>query len=430
MNILKKQICSLILCFSLMMSLFAVAVTAEDGALVISRENLTLFIGQSYVLTCSVYNNDNPQISYVSSDTLVATVSRTGTVRAVGTGTASIRAETDNGLTSVCTVKVNDGISPTEVILSDQSITVSSGNSHQLSAKVITDGTDTSISYFSSDTSIATVSSSGKVNALNPGIAVITAESASSAVSQKCIVKVTSEATASLGKKNVSGIIYDTEGTPQPNLVLSIYGKNQTYSSFTDSTGTFYIDNLPSDTYSVSVRKRSSTEPIATGTLSVVDSDIKATCIINDRTLVIMYKNTTISSNGITAIAIEQTALTMTQGDTKTLYYNTTPSSDAYKDSIVVTSDNESVVYVDENNTLNAIVEGTATITFSTPDDKISKKCVVTVVGITDSNEHSLLILICEVIPIIVVILLFAVKYKKFLKKRTEIELEREKQYK
>lgn len=430
MNTLKKQICSLILCFSLIMSLFAVAVTAEDGALVISRDNLTLFVGQSYILTCSVYNNDNPRISYVSSDTSVATVSESGTVRAVGIGTVSVRAESESGLTSVCTVQVKGGTSPTDIILSDQSVTLSSGDSCQLSAKVITDANDLSVSYFSSDTSVATVSDSGKVNALNTGIAVITAESASSAVSQKCVVKVTSEATASLGKKNVSGIIYDVEGTPQSDMVLNLYGKSQSYSSFTDSTGTFHIDNLPSDTYSVSVRERSSTTPVATGTLSVVDSDIKATCIINDSTLVIMYKNTPISSNGITAISIQQTDLTMTRGDIKTLYYNTTPSSDAYKDSIIVTSDNENIVYVDENKNLNAVMEGTAIITFSTPDDKISKQCTVTVISVTESTEYSLWLFIGILVPIIAVIILFTVKYKKFLKKRAEIELEREEQYK
>ncbi len=428
MTVVKKKIVSLILVFSLLMSLFAITVVAEEGALVISRDNLTLFVGQSYILTCSVYNNDNPKITYVSSDTSVATVSPTGRVYAVAAGTASIQANSIDGLSSVCTVKVKSGTSPTELILSDQTITVSSGDSCQLSAKVITEGNDSSVSYFSSDTSVATVSDSGKVNALNPGVAVVTAESASSAVSQKCIVKVSSEASASLGKKNVSGIIYDIEGTPQPNLVLSLYGTNQSqYSSFTDSTGTFYIDRLPSDTYSIKVRTHSSAETIAAGTLSVVDSDIKATCIINDRTLVIMYKNADISANGITAISIECNALTMTRGETKTLYYNTTPSNNAYKNSIVVTSDNESVVHIDDNNNLNALAEGKAVVTFSTPDDKISKRCVVTVVGITESNEYSFLILICELIPIVIVIILFAVKYKKFLKKRAEQELEQEK---
>lgn len=427
---MKKKLCSLFLCLCLLMTFFSVTVAAENDVLVISRESLTLYVGQSYVLSCSVYNNDNSKITYVSSDTSVVTVSTNGTVRAVGAGTASVRAESGSNLSSTCLIQVKDGISPTEVILSDQSVTISAGESYQLSAEVITDGTDISIAYFSSDTSIATVSSSGKINALNTGVAVITAESASSAVSQKCIVKVTSEATASLGKKNVSGVIYDIEGNPQKNLVLRFYTASTSYSGFTDSTGTFYIDDLPSDTYSIIVRDQSSSSIIATGTLSVVDSDIKATCVINDRTLVIMYKNTTISSNGITAISIERTAMTMTRGESATLYYNTTPSTQEYKDSIIISSDNESVVFVDKDNTLVAVVEGTATITFATPDGKISKQCVVTVIGITESTEYSLLLLICELILLVVFVVLFIIKYKKFIKKRAEEEIEREMQSK
>lgn len=425
---MKKRLFCISLCFVLLLSLFSVLVSAEpDGALILNRESITLFTDQSYVLTCSVYNNDNPKISYSSSNTSIATVSANGTVRAKSTGTALITASTDSGLTASCTVKVQSGTSPTDIILSEQYITVSSGKKYKLSAKVETTGSNNTVKYFSSDTSVATVSEDGEVKALNAGIAVITAESASSAVAKKCVVKVTSEAAASLGTKNVSGIVYNVDGEVQPNLILRLSsGSSSTYSSYTNNKGVFYIDNIPSGTYSVTVNSRSDNTPLATGTLSIVDSDIHATCIISDCNLVIMHKDTVISSNGITAISLEKTSLTLTQGEVGTVYFNTTPTDSEHKKSIVISSNNESVAAVDENGNIKAVSKGTATITFATPDNKISKQCVVTVEGISDSNEYSLLILICEVAPLIVVAIWFTVKYKKFIKKRSEEELERE----
>lgn len=425
---MKKRFFCILLCLVLLLSLFSVSVCAEpDGALILNRESITLFADQSYVLTCSVYNNDNPKISYSSSNADIATVSANGTVRAKSAGTASITATTDSGLTTSCTVKVQNGTSPTDIILSEQYITVSSGKKHQLSAQVETTGNDDTVKYFSSDTSVATVSENGEVKALNSGIAVITAESASSAVAKKCVVKVTSEAAASLGAKNVSGIVYNADGEVQSNLILRLSsGSSPTHSSYTNSKGVFYIDNIPSGTYSVTVNKPSDSTPLATGTLSIVDSDIHATCIISDRNLVIMHKDAVISSNGITAISLAKTSLTLNQGETDTVYFNTTPTDDEHKKSIVISSDNEKVATVDENGSIKAVAKGTATITFSTPDNKISKQCVVTVEGISDSSQYSLLILICEVVPLIVIVIWFTVKYKKFIKKRSAEELERD----
>lgn len=158
------------LCALLLFSLFSVSVCADEGILIMSRESITLFIDQSYTLTCSVYNNDNSQIDYSSSDADVAEVSEDGTITAVAAGIATITAQNGDGLTAFCDVEVVEGTSPEEVIISSQYITLSSGSSTQISAQVVTEGSDYSITYFSSDTSVATVSDSGEIKALNTGV--------------------------------------------------------------------------------------------------------------------------------------------------------------------------------------------------------------------------------------------------------------------
>ncbi len=129
-------------------------------------------------LTATVSPPDatNKSVTWRSNAPDVASVSDSGLVTGLSAGTATITCTTvDGGKTATCEVSVTalliDGIT-----LNTASQTINKGGTFQLSATI--DPADASIpgiAWSSSNTSIATVDSTGKVTAVAGGSATITA---------------------------------------------------------------------------------------------------------------------------------------------------------------------------------------------------------------------------------------------------------------
>ncbi len=117
-------------------------------------------------------------VKWTSSDTNVATVAG-GRITGVSPGTATITATTTNGLSTTIkvTVSVNPNIvKPSGITLSDKTLTITAGDTGKLKATVTPDNTtDKTVTWTSSDTSVATVNKSGVVKAVSEGTATITA---------------------------------------------------------------------------------------------------------------------------------------------------------------------------------------------------------------------------------------------------------------
>ena len=133
----------------------------------------TLTVGQQAQMKAILEPTDatNPDVTWTSSNKSVATVSDTGMVKAVGTGTAAIQVETfDGNFTAKCTVTVRNQTVKASQSITAQSFTKTYGNiSFNLGAKA-----KTKLSYKSSNTKVATVSSTGLVTLKGPGKATIT----------------------------------------------------------------------------------------------------------------------------------------------------------------------------------------------------------------------------------------------------------------
>lgn len=142
-------------------------------------------------------NADNKTISWKSSATDIATVNE-GVVTAVSVGTATITATTQDGNHSAsCEVIVEKGtIIVTGITLDQSDISLAVGESAQLTATVApADATDGSVSWSSSDETVATVDETGKVTATGKGEAVITATTTDQGLSATCKVTVAIPAT-------------------------------------------------------------------------------------------------------------------------------------------------------------------------------------------------------------------------------------------
>ena len=157
----------------------------------LNSENLLLYEEETadLVATISPKDADNQTVLWSSSNGSVASVNN-GKVTALKAGATTITAKSDDGgFTASCAVTVvSKTIEVSSITLSKTELTLTEGESETLVATVKPDdATDKTISWSSSDASIATVED-GKVTAVKEGSATITAKAGDKTA--KCSVKV------------------------------------------------------------------------------------------------------------------------------------------------------------------------------------------------------------------------------------------------
>ncbi len=153
--------------------------SAADQPLVMNFNELTLGSNDSETLDVtysSVVDVANEAITWTSSDESVITV-KDGKLTAVGTGEATVTAEI-KGYTVSCLIKVNNNVAVTGIYLEESSVNILAGQTKQLTANILpANATNQKLTWESSNGEVATVSSSGLVQAIAVGTAEITAYS-------------------------------------------------------------------------------------------------------------------------------------------------------------------------------------------------------------------------------------------------------------
>lgn len=172
----------------------AVTVIVSVSSLSLNPSMLQLKAGETSALTLTISPEDATErdITWSSSSSSVATV-KDGVVTAVKSGSARITAKSSNGVTATCDVTVI--VPVTGITVNPQSLVLEQYTSGNITATVLPSGaTDKSVTWKSSDTSIATVSN-GTVQALTPGTVDITATTVDGGYTAKCSVTVEKEKT-------------------------------------------------------------------------------------------------------------------------------------------------------------------------------------------------------------------------------------------
>jgi uncharacterized protein YjdB len=127
--------------------------------------------------TVSPSDATDKAVTWKSSNTKVASVSSNGKVTAKKVGTATITCTTKDGKkTYTCKITVKTPV--TKVKLSKTKATLKKGKSVKLKATVTPSKAYQKVTWKSSNTKVATVSSSGKVTAKKKGTATITCTAA------------------------------------------------------------------------------------------------------------------------------------------------------------------------------------------------------------------------------------------------------------
>lgn len=146
-----------------------------------------LEVGDSCTFTATVSpsNATNKSVTWTTSDPSVATVSSSGTVTAVGEGTATITVTTaDGGRTAFVTLTVTGQAD--YISLSSSFLAMQNGDSVVL---VATTGSEADVQWSSSNTGVATVDRNGRVTVVSDsGSAVITASAGENTASCKVVV--------------------------------------------------------------------------------------------------------------------------------------------------------------------------------------------------------------------------------------------------
>lgn len=174
---------------SIPISAYIVHVTSVS----LNKASTTILIGGTDQLTATVLpaNANNKAVTWSSSNTSVATVSSNGLITAVGVGSCTITVTTqDGGKTATCAVTVNP-IPVTGVSLNTSGQTISIGDTYQLVATVTpSNATNKAVTWSSSNTSVARVSSNGLVTAVGAGSAVITVTTQDGGYTATCNIAV------------------------------------------------------------------------------------------------------------------------------------------------------------------------------------------------------------------------------------------------
>ena len=151
--------------------------TVAPTGVTVSPTSLDLTVGESATLTATVTpsNATNKTVTWSSSAESVATVDSEGKVVAVAAGSAVITATTSNGKTATCNVTVAASeILPTGVTITPNTLNLAVGETATLTATVTpSNATNKTVTWTSSSSSVASVSSSGVVTAKSAGTAVI-----------------------------------------------------------------------------------------------------------------------------------------------------------------------------------------------------------------------------------------------------------------
>lgn len=142
--------------------------------------------------------NTDLNLTWKSDNNSIATVDGNGLVTGVANGIATITVITQNGYTAQCSVPVITSI--TSLAVSPTSKTLNIGETVQLTGTVTPTSTTEGVQWASSNTNVATVSSSGLVTGKNEGTATITLKNSNGNKYATCQIKVIAYRTFSISR--------------------------------------------------------------------------------------------------------------------------------------------------------------------------------------------------------------------------------------
>lgn len=177
------------------------------SAISITPSSASVEKGSAAVLTASTTpaKPSNPDLTWSSSNTSVATVDANGKVTAVAAGSATITVASDNGVKATATINVT--VSPASISLDKTDVILEKGSVESITASVgPSDCTDKSVTWTVGDSSVATVDNEGLVAAVGAGKTIITAKTSNGKTATANVTVVVSATGVQLNASDVDVI--------------------------------------------------------------------------------------------------------------------------------------------------------------------------------------------------------------------------------
>ena len=309
-------------------------------------------------------NATNKNVTWTSSDSKVATISKTGKVKGIKGGAAIITCVSeDGGYVATCLIKVVEPI--TSLKLNKTSATIGVGKTVKLKATLkTTSATNPKLRWTTSNKKVATVSSSGTVKGKKVG---------------SCTIKVTttdgSKKTATCKIKVIHPV---TKISLNKRVITIVKGHSTTVKATVK----------PSNATTKSVSWSSSDKNVAvvfggkiTG-MNAGTATIRAKAKDNSKKSAVCYV-TVIEEVPISSIVLSASDLTMVKGQTQKLTYSLVPSN--HTDKIKFDSDNKAVATVSSSGKVTAKRAGIANVTIITSGGK-QATVKITVIGLNKTS--------------------------------------------
>ena len=309
--------------------------------------------GSFYFVPTVTPANATYTLTWESSDNTIASVNQSGMLTGISVGSANITVTTDNGKTATCKVTVS-AKSVTSVSLKS-TLSLEVGDTYTLTPTVTPSDAETSFTWSSDKSSVATVSQYGVVTAKGAGTANITVKT-DNGKTATCKVTVSAKSVTSVSVKSTLSLEVGDTYTLTPTVTPSDAETSFTWSSDKATVATV-------SQHGVVTAKGTGTANITVKT----DNGKTATCKV------------TVSAKSVTSVSVKST-LSLEVGDTYTLTPTITPS-DA-QTSFTWSSDKSSVATVSQYGVVTAKGTGTANITVKTDNGKTAT-CKVTVTAQT-----------------------------------------------
>ena len=337
---------------------------AAVSGISLNKETLTLDVDgtETLIATVTPANASNKQVIWSSSDEAIATVDENGLVKGIAVGTATITAKSaeNEEISDSCevTVEETEPVVGKTYVLTDTMVPgkkyiIANKNSGEAFALTNNDGTVASTSVTISDNKIVTDNTNIVFTTIGSGDTIDNIENNGRYLSA-----------SSSGSSSASLTLSTTAGSGRPwtygtDSKLTCKGSNNTYYLYY----TTYSDN-----YTISTSATSSTSP-------------------RELYIFVEEEGTPQPPVEVTGVTVDPKTQELAVGETATLTATVTPANASNKQ-VIWSSDDESVVTVDDNGKVTAIADGQAIITASSvADPSKTATCVVTVTVAQPGNK-------------------------------------------
>ena len=336
------------------------------ASITLNKTRVTLHPGETdtLVATVSPDNASEQTITWTSSYPAAVTVDENGKITAVAVGASTIHASCGGKSTS-CEVTVNPN-SVESVSLNKKELSLTEGESETLTATVKPDNaTDKTVTWSSSDASVATVDATGKVTAVKAGTATITAKAGDKSATCTVTVKAKVIPVTSITLNKASLDL--TEGETE-TLTATVGPDNATDKTVTWSTSDSSVATVDASGKVTAVKA-------GTATITAKSGDKSATCTVTVKARVIP----------VTSITLNKASLDLMEGESETLTATVKPD-DATDKTVTWSTSDASIASVDTNGKVTAAKAGTATITAKAGE--LSVNCIVAVSVKADGSHE------------------------------------------